>query len=176
MKMWLSNHQGNQHFTLKLFTLTYMSVLRVFVILSCMCTFICVCCEYPKGLVIRTLTWPKRSAHICLVFFIVWLFPLSQSLYPFATMTLSLSLFLSLSLSLWLSMLIPLAIDLYHYSESRNWLCLTYCYNATRGLQKKHILVIHFGFEQKNVQPLNNNFSWQSCSDKFLCTHNSFYK
>ena len=101
MKMWLSNHQGNQHFTLKLFTLTYMSVLRVFVILSCMCTFICVCCEYPKGLVIRTLTWPKRSAHICLVFFIVWLFPLSQSLYPFATMTLSsLSLPLSLSLSL----------------------------------------------------------------------------
>ena len=102
MKMWLSNHQGNQHFTLKLFTLTYMSMLRVFVIRSCMCTFICVCCEYPKGLVIRTLTWPKRSAHICLVFFIVWLFPLSQSLYPFATMTLSsLSLSLSLSLSDW---------------------------------------------------------------------------
>ena len=133
--MWLSNHQGNQHFTLKLFTLTYMS-LYVFA------------ANIPKGRVIRTLTWPKRSAHICLVFFIVRLFLSSQSLYPSPSMALFLSFSLSLSLSFSLSMLIPIAIDLYHHLESRNWLCLTYCYNTSWGT-KKHILVIHFGFEQK---------------------------
>ena len=93
------------------------------------------------------LTKTKRSHMPCFLYSVI-ISPVSISL-SICNYDIVLSLSLSLSLSLWLSMLILIAIDLYHYSESRNWLCLTYCYNAIRSLQKKHILVIHFGFEQK---------------------------
>ena len=119
--------------------------------------YIRVCGEYPKGRVIRALTWPKmRRLHMpC---FLLWCdyfpslnlfihFPLCHC-FPYPHLSLSLTLSLSFSPPLWLSMLIPIAIYFYHYLESRNWLYLTYCYN-TRQSTKKHILVIHFGFEQK---------------------------
>ena len=138
--MWLSNHQGNQHFTLKLFTLTYMSMY------VCLLRISQRTCNQNINL-----TKTKRSHMPCFLYSAI-IFPVSISLsichYTIGFLTLSLSLSLSISLSLWLSMLIPIAIDLYHYLESRNWLCLTYCYNACRST-KKHILVIHFGFKQK---------------------------
>ena len=141
--MWLSNHQGNQHFTLKLFTLTYMSMY------VCLLRISQRTCNQNINL-----TKTKRSHMPCFLYSVI-ISPVSISLSIFHYVIVSpipISLSLSLSLSfpppLWLSMLIPIAIYFYHYLESRNWLYLTYCYN-TRQSTKKHILVIHFGFEQK---------------------------
>ena len=91
--MWLSNHQGNQHFTLKLFTLTYMSMY------VCLLRISQRTCNQNINL-----TKTKRSHMPCFLYSAI-IFPVSISLsichYAIGLLTtLSLPLSLSLSLSL----------------------------------------------------------------------------